>query len=388
MNGFYIESLAVSGPDKQTSSYEFLDGLNIIRGYSNSGKTWMLNCINYMFGSDKIPFSEDTGYKYVQLIVNSREYGRIKLERQLREKTVSITSSSSEIQNGSYYTKNGKKVNALFLNDFWLKLIGIDKPILIPKNENFERQILSWRSIEKIFTLDEKEVPNPGSIILTDNAVESTALISSLIYFLTGNNFEKNLPVEQAKIKKAKKTAMIDMLNEQLATASAELVKIEEIIKDNSKNNIEIMVQDLSEKILAAKEDLAMVSDKYNSVLNEIADAEMNITENNLLLNRYKVLESQYTSDIQRLKLIYEGQKATESISNNDTCPFCGAPITSHKIEMHSDAITAELNRIIAELKALTETERCLQVEIDEQTANDGSLEPPNPARQSHCSGF
>lgn len=60
--GLYIKKLIVSGGGKEPSVLEFDEGLNIICGPSNTGKSYILECIDYLFGSDKIRFDRSTGY--------------------------------------------------------------------------------------------------------------------------------------------------------------------------------------------------------------------------------------------------------------------------------------------------------------------------------------
>ena len=48
MQSFRIKQLLVSGAGKIDGVIEFDDGLNIIQGRSNTGKTWILKCIYYL----------------------------------------------------------------------------------------------------------------------------------------------------------------------------------------------------------------------------------------------------------------------------------------------------------------------------------------------------
>lgn len=51
MSKFFIKSLIISGKNKRTSTLNFDEGLNIIYGPSNTGKTYVLKCIDFVFGS-------------------------------------------------------------------------------------------------------------------------------------------------------------------------------------------------------------------------------------------------------------------------------------------------------------------------------------------------
>lgn len=50
MNRFYIEKLVVSGGGCKTNVIDFQPGLNFILGPSNTGKSLIMDCIDYVFG--------------------------------------------------------------------------------------------------------------------------------------------------------------------------------------------------------------------------------------------------------------------------------------------------------------------------------------------------
>lgn len=74
-----IERLRVSGAGKVDGVINFTDGLNIIQGRSNTGKTWILKCIYYLFSSDTRPYSPLTGYTDIEGIFLTKRYGRIRM---------------------------------------------------------------------------------------------------------------------------------------------------------------------------------------------------------------------------------------------------------------------------------------------------------------------
>ena len=66
MKRFYIKQITASGEGVKFSAIDFDKGLNIIHGPSNTGKSYVIGCINFMFGSDDIPFTKSaTGYDTV-----------------------------------------------------------------------------------------------------------------------------------------------------------------------------------------------------------------------------------------------------------------------------------------------------------------------------------
>lgn len=59
---FFIEKIVASGAGKKESTIVFKPGANIIYGPSNTGKTYIVKCIDFLFGSDADPFDSSSGY--------------------------------------------------------------------------------------------------------------------------------------------------------------------------------------------------------------------------------------------------------------------------------------------------------------------------------------
>lgn len=72
MSRFYITTIAAYGADVKYSSVPFEDGVNFIVGPSNMGKSYVIGCIDFMFGGKEVPFSkDDTGYDTVMMEMES-----------------------------------------------------------------------------------------------------------------------------------------------------------------------------------------------------------------------------------------------------------------------------------------------------------------------------
>ena len=70
---FYIKKLIVTGDGKDASSVEFGPGLNIIHGPSNCGKSYIADCVDYMFGGKQMRIPADLGYDMITMIVSSEK---------------------------------------------------------------------------------------------------------------------------------------------------------------------------------------------------------------------------------------------------------------------------------------------------------------------------
>ncbi|WP_196601808.1 AAA family ATPase [Pectinatus frisingensis] len=73
MRRFFIKQIGATGDNVKPSFLQFKDGVNIIFGASNSGKSYVINCINFMFYG-KIPFTKEaTGYNKVSSLKRIKE---------------------------------------------------------------------------------------------------------------------------------------------------------------------------------------------------------------------------------------------------------------------------------------------------------------------------
>ena len=62
----HLRELRVTGTGKQHAVIRFAPGGNIIAGVSNSGKSYMLRCVDFVLGADEMT-NEDAGYELVYL---------------------------------------------------------------------------------------------------------------------------------------------------------------------------------------------------------------------------------------------------------------------------------------------------------------------------------
>ena len=82
---FYIEKIIVTGSGKTDSIIELSNGVNIIYGPSNTGKTYIVKCIDYMFRSEREPIDISAGYQYMKIIVRT-QCGTITMSQKIGKK--------------------------------------------------------------------------------------------------------------------------------------------------------------------------------------------------------------------------------------------------------------------------------------------------------------
>jgi len=65
VNGIYFTKMASLGKNKQPAELTFTKGLNVLTGASNTGKSYVVQCLDYILGSGvpPKPIQESAGYR-------------------------------------------------------------------------------------------------------------------------------------------------------------------------------------------------------------------------------------------------------------------------------------------------------------------------------------
>jgi recombinational DNA repair ATPase RecF len=109
---FKIKSVSVKDASNTPSIVEFTDGLNIIYGPSNCGKTFILDCIDYAMGSSQFNNDDTAGIVEVKIEIATPE-GDIALTRPMGGDIVNVDSHRDDIQNGEYSVSEKKSMPSL-----------------------------------------------------------------------------------------------------------------------------------------------------------------------------------------------------------------------------------------------------------------------------------
>ena len=356
MQSFMIEKLRVSGAGKIDGVIEFTDGLNIIQGRSNTGKTWILKCIYYLFSSDTRPYSPLTGYTDIEGVFLTKRYGRITISRKLDEEKVTVVAESKEVEDGEYATNYKKATSPRYLNDLWLRIIGLDETIEVPKTARYARERMSWTNIASVFFADEDEIDKSESIVIKDQKYE-TPLIASLYFLLTGD-YKKGVPeITKPEVATAKKKAVIAYIEEQVASLTEKRVSYIMQLEELSGLDIESEMQQLTNHIQEVQQEIKELIEENTAIVRQMTEYQQEDANCRVLLDRYESLISQYKADLQRLDFISKGEQAVKSLPENGVCPFCGGEMHPEKDDSYIEAINAEIKRIASELTVIAATE-------------------------------
>ena len=358
---FYIEKIIVTGSGKTDSIIELSNGVNIIYGPSNTGKTYIVKCIDYMFGSEREPIDISTGYQYIKIIVRT-QCGTITMSRKIGENKIEVSSNDNNVPSGKYATKASRTNYDKTINSVWLSLIGINDLHLVISNENYKKQILSWRTFSHMFMLTETKIISEYSAILSGRDTSNTAVIASLIFLLSGQDFAETETKDTKEIKEAKKNAVKAYINKELFRLSERNQELLAQSKENPNIDIAVEIEKIMAEISTNEKRINSSIEENQKILAQLYEKNENLSECNVLLNRYDELTTQYDADLKRLNFIVDGE-ANLNASFSTHCLFCDGEVVVKKNQNYIDAAKSDYKKIKLQAKDLESASKELRSE-------------------------
>lgn len=358
---FYIEKIIVTGSGKTDSIIELSNGVNIIYGPSNTGKTYIVKCIDYMFGSEREPIDISTGYQYIKIIVRT-QCGTITMSRKIGENKIEVSSNDNNVPSGKYATKASRTNYDKTINSVWLSLIGINDLHLVISNENYKKQILSWRTFSHMFMLTETKIISEYSAILSGRDTSNTAVIASLIFLLSGQDFAETETKDTKEIKEAKKNAVKAYINKELFRLSERNQELLAQSKENPNIDIAVEIEKIMAEISTNEKRINSSIEENQKILAQLYEKNENLSECNVLLNRYDELTTQYDAYLKRLNFIVDGE-ANLNASFSTHCPFCDGEVVVKKNQNYIDAAKSDYKKIKLQAKDLESASKELRSE-------------------------
>ena len=263
MGEFYITKVTARGSGKKDSSVDLRPGLNIIQGRSNTGKTCIIKCIDFCFGSKTKPFDDSFGYDTIELSIHTGK-GDIIISRVLGKNQVEVITDVPGFNNGTYDLKPVKKKEPLpILSDLLLASIGIEGEHQIVCNKDFGKRRLTWRTFLHILLFHVTEIAKETSVIEPEQGTEKTPFLSSLLFLLSGKDFAESDAQTKKEIRVARKRAVEEYVNKKIQSAADKKKDLQKNLDAFEGVDVEQAMQD----VIGDKNMLAQYS--LNTVQNE-----------------------------------------------------------------------------------------------------------------------
>jgi hypothetical protein len=335
-----LRFLTFTGPNKAAAEITFKSGLNILYGPSNTGKSSIVDAIDFMFGRERLLVEkpEHEGYERVLMGLSFAEGDDYTLVR-------SIQGGDFECFEGLFHARPSdiepeilkvkrptKKIRTI--SSFIFESLNIGKK-KFKKNAKNDVVSLTLRNSIALALINETEIQKEGSPYFHQGFTKVTEEASRLKFFLTGVDDSSLLPEEKEK-KVVSRAAKVELLAELIKETEEEIVL--KLNDEQTYSQLTEQSKKLGCTLDNSNSDLESSELKFESCSSERKELliEINLNENRLseinsMTSRFNLLDEQYSTDISRLDNISESGTLFMALPN-DNCPLCGK-LTIDRVE-------------------------------------------------------
>lgn len=370
------------GPDKEPADLHFKTGLNILWGSSDTGKTFLVQAIDFMLGAGgklrDIP--ERVGYDRILLGITTAAGQDYTLQRSVdggsfRRFDGLVTESPEDKNAGKNLSAVHSIDNYNNLSHWLLQEIGLDKKEILWNSINGTNRSLGFRALAHLCVIVYPKITQAFSPLYDGQYQDQTREYGVFKLLLTGNDDSAITQEVTAELEEAKPVSKPpvrpDVLEQMIFNYEEELAKLtehpdgldaEETAIDEALEQLQVTLRTMEGQLSQTTKQRKDVHDRYNHLTarhNEIAE----------LQERFKLLDAQYTNDIKRLVAIEESGKyfvQQEAVA----CPLCGA---SPEHQEHDAVCDGNVAAVAKAAAAEIEKIKLLQSELQGTVAALGS---------------
>ena len=312
-----LKRLKSTGPDREDAVLDFGKKRTLIRGPSDTGKSYIRDCLWFLLGGDKLPktFPLSAGYQELQLHFESDD-----IEYQVRRALIGG-------QPKVYCRAKGNEEELAFepleddLSELLVKLSGaIGKQIIRSLSDRGAvtgDDIRHWALWSQTAILSENPTSGEGFAV--------TKRTASFNLFLTG--------VDDSKVELRKKTSEVERIKGQLSSAEDALTRVQAgLSKDAKRDDVANALERVDEVLVAMSSQYDQRAAKLRAVRREIVEASQQLARATngrnhaqSMVSRFELLEQKYSNDLERLGAANEGVAFFEELPAVP-CPLCRTP--------------------------------------------------------------
>jgi len=330
--GFCLRHLVFLGPQREPAAVAFGFGLNIVYGASDTGKSFLVEAIDFMLGG-KPPLRdipERVGYDRILLgietyagdtytIFRSIEGGRFLLYAGLH------TEMPPEGTEARVLGEKHSERNADNLSSFILEKSGLAGK-WVRRNKWDDTNSLSFRNVARLIIVTETEITDQRSPLSDGNPNTDTPNFATFKLMLTGVDDSALIAGARATQEDQKREVQAELLDQLIADYRDRLKEMTRSPKEleDQLGRIDASLQSQTNQLGASESDFRRLSGKRRELREKLEQGEDRRAEVASLLERFDLLDRHYLSDLARLRGIEE-TGTLFVVLGQSFCPLCGA---------------------------------------------------------------
>lgn len=365
-----LEKIEFLGPHKR-SAIEFHEGVNVICGASETGKSFLAEAIDYMLGGSSLKeIPERIPYGSANMGFNFGSDERWVIKRALAGGNFDLFPIAEDGEGAPTALKQqhaqGRTDN---ISGFFLDHIGLMNKRILKSKAKATTQSLSFRNLARLVVVQDGEIEDRISPFLTGQYTTKTAELATVKLLLTGVDDSAIVASLVESPDNARQLALIEEIISDLSSEISDMGHEKpELVEQLEKLNATLAEHSASMDAVQGQLDEKV--GRRKELFDECAGYQRRKHEISELLARFELLGKHYAVDRGRLLAIQESGSMFSYIEQAP-CPLCGAsPEAQHigdecdgDVEAVVTAASAEIAKIERLLAELEQTVGDLQSE-------------------------
>lgn len=339
--------MVATGPDKPEARVDFRYPAMLVRGASDTGKSYIRDCLWYLLGGNKLPkkIPEASGYDLLslELAVGDERY-------EVRRAHAGGDSRLSQL----YVGEDGAQVRKIVeedIGDFLVRHAGAAGKQLLRSRS--KRGVVTSGDLRHWFLLSQPTMISEDAT--AGQVANATQRIAAFHMFLTGT--------DDSAIELVKTSKELDRIAGKILGVEEALRRVRaDLPDDQTKDDVADALERVDGALGAMTSHYEARASSLRSVRDDILkkSAELQTAERESnhclsMIERFDLLDAKYKSDSERLGGTWEGVAMFQALEETP-CPLCGTPAEAQvdpqqlrqgAQDSYRKALKAELEKII-----------------------------------------
>ncbi|MGW5054761.1 hypothetical protein [Actinokineospora sp. NPDC004072] len=311
------------------ASVEFGPKLTLVRGPSDTGKSYIADSIDFMLGASELKeIPERKGYETALLGIRLPDGEDVTLARAVQGGGFRLFRGDHRSHplpdRGETLGATHSKKTTTNVSRYVMDKIGLDGKV-VRTDGHGKTTSLSLRKLTPLFLVDETKIQARTPPVTSGQHTNRTGEISTFRLLLQGEDDSALQPTESPTERRRSKAAKHDVIDKLLAEARQQ-VQTDETLEQITERlgRLQAAVAETT----AAIEQTAAARQQWGHQLSNserlVTAARRSLTELDTLDARFTLLREQYTSDLDRLDAVAEAGSLLGYFTPG-RCMFCGA---------------------------------------------------------------
>jgi len=383
MTGFFLREVRVRGKGMPDATVQFGTGLSLITGPSDTGKSFIADAINHVFGASSAlrELTEQASYDRILVEIQVYETGQIfTLAPGWRGGAIELFEAEASECEGtvqpSRILKETHDQSTDSVSGFLLSISGLANRQL-RKNESGAKDSLSFRNLPRYTLVEEDRIITKLSPALSGQVTDKTKELSLFRLLLTGLDDTSVIAGPDAKTRTGLSAGRQEVIDSLVADANQRIAATGKT-EDALRLELEAVESDLDSHtsfIRRASAEIAEKQERRKALWDLREKLAARAEQVSALLERLTLLDAHYDADIARLQSTQESGRILVQVPEGP-CPLSGADPVHHQHAglLNSDDVDSPVNACEAEEQKVKLLKQELKVTLDQLDEENSQL--------------